>query len=223
MNPTIIDLNKTAEGAGRIARKAFDKKGQLKILPASFYQGFPQEEITAFCALHGLYCLPTKELISLLDELIDEVSPERNAIEIGAGNGAIGRALKIKATDSYQQADPAIKAYYEAMNRPTVNYGDDVLQLDANSAVDQLKPDVVVGAWVTHAFNPAAAWRGGNQFGIDEGRILNQVRRYIVVGHETVHENKPILARKHRVLRSEGLFSVSATPGKLAVFVWDRE
>jgi hypothetical protein len=207
----------------KLKEDCFDS-GILKAMPAAYYAQFDQVQLSAFCVSNALYCLPTLELLDELNRLILEVSPSRNAIEIGAGNGAIGKALGIHATDSYMQTRPEIQMYYQSLRQPTIAYGSHVENLDANAAVERYRPDVVVGAWVTHLFDSSAEWRGGNAFGIDEGAILSKVKRYIVIGNRQVHDKKPILDRVTRVIEADYLFSRSAgASDQNAIFIWDTQ
>ena len=84
------------------------KNNLLQVLPFSFYEDRNQNEIKYFMYKHGIYVLPTTELITFLSKNIIGLT-----IEIGAGLGAIGRSLNIKMTDSYLQADPLIAQYYK--------------------------------------------------------------------------------------------------------------
>ena len=195
----------------------------FKVVPAEVYHGFTQDELFLFCVQNGLYSLPTTELLDTLNSLIMEVSPTRNAIEIGSGNGAIGRGLGITATDNFMQDNEHIRAHYEMLKQATVQYGSDVVRMDANEAVRKLRPDCVVGAWVTHVFNPMDPQRGGNQFGIDEEAILSSVKRYIVVGNGAVHSQKPIFEKMTRMIRGDFIFSKSiAGVDQNAIYIWDR-
>lgn len=198
-------------------------EGNLKVMPADFYRQFNQREIAIFCMMNGLYCLPTHELLDCLNELIIEASPSRLAIEIGSGNGALGKGLGIPCTDSFMQDDPVIRAHYASLGQPTVRYGQHVIKIDANKAVDEMRPEVVVGAWVTHLYREEAHELGGNMFGIDEDLIINKTRRYIVVGNKGVHGKKPIMSKAARVIEADFLFSRSLENAGLdAIFVWDK-
>jgi hypothetical protein len=73
--------------------------GKLQVLPAAEFKKFDQELISIFCVKNAFYGLPTMELVEWLKEKIGK----RSAIEIGAGNGAFGRALGIPMSDSFQQ------------------------------------------------------------------------------------------------------------------------
>lgn len=195
----------------------------LKIMPASFYRQFRQVDITAFCLMAGIYCLPTVELLDVLNTLILEASPDRNVIELGAGNGALGRGLGIRSTDSFMQDDPGIQALYTSMRQPPVVYGENVERMDANTAVETLRPTVAVAAWLTHKYDPARHELQGNMFGVDEGAILKRVKRYIVVGNLGVHSKKPIMPQVSQVIRGDYLFSRSIKhSADNAIFIWDQ-
>lgn len=195
----------------------------FKVVPAEVYHGFTQEELFLFCVQNGLYSLPTTELLDTLNTLIMEVSPTRNAIEIGSGNGAIGRGLGIPATDNFMQDNEFIRAHYDMLKQATVRYGKDVINLDANTAVRKMRPECVVAAWVTHKFEVNDPQRGGNQFGIDEEEILASVKRYIVVGNNVVHSQKPIFEKMTRMIRGDFIFSKSiAGVDQNAIYIWDR-
>lgn len=199
-----------------LAPDVLDEHGRPRVMPASFYAQTSQPERSALAVRHGLYCLPTQELIAWLRERI----AGRRAIEIGAGNGVIASALGIPATDNCMQADPAIAAHYAALGQPVVNYGPDVIPLDANAAVAQLRPQVVVAAWVTHRYDPARHEAGGNAFGVDEQSIVDGCEEYIFVGNRHVHRNKPIWLLPHELFEFPWLYSraINGSPDFIAVW-----
>lgn len=197
--------------------------GQLQVMPSAFYAGFPQEQLSAFCHAHGLYALPTEELLALLQLLIGEADPQRRAIEIGSGNGALGLALGIPCTDSHMQADGMVSAIYSLMRQPPVTYGPHVERLDAMQALDKYAPAVVVAAWVTHKYESSDPARGGNMFGVDEYALLKRVKRYIFVGHESPHAKKPLRGIKpNQTIKGPFLFSRSLDREGCRVWVWDN-
>lgn len=219
MKASLITISKKAQDA--LDAEAMNN-GVLRIMPTSFYQRFDQVDLSGFCLRHGLYALPTFELMDKINELILEVSPTRSAIEIGSGNGVLGKALGIPCTDSYMQDDPAIQALYSKMGQPVVKYGEHVERFDADAAVAHYRPEVVVAAWVTHKFNEAEPERAGNMFGVDEVALLSQIKRYIFVGNFYVHGQKPLLAAPYIVHDSEAIFSRSQKPHGNGVIVWDN-
>jgi len=219
MNTSILRVSQGAQDA--LDAQALDN-GVLRVVPMDFYAQFSQADLSGFCLRHGLYCLPTVELVDKINELILEASPTRSAIEIGSGNGVLGKALGIPCTDNHMQEDPAVIALYRTMRQPVVTYGPHVERLDAEAAVARHRPEVVVAAWVTHIYNAAEHQRGGNVIGVDEVAMLSQIRRYIFVGNVSVHQHKPLLDLPYIVHESNAVFSRSLTPEGNAVVVWDN-
>lgn len=191
--------------------------GVLQILPVEFWAPFTQEEIGLFCLRNGLYCLPTLELVNWLREHI----AGRKAIEIGAGNGVLAKAVGIKATDSYMQAIPRVAALYTAAGQALVNYGDNVERLDAESAILRYSPEVVVGAWITHRYNPAENWREGNAYGPEENYIIERAE-YVNIGHTKVHAAKPVMGRIHSLFLPDWLRSRALSEGHNYIAVWKK-
>jgi hypothetical protein len=219
MKASLIKVSQAAQDA--LDAGALDN-GVLRVMPAAFYQQFEQVEVSGFCLRNGLYCLPTVELVDKINELIQEVSPTRSAIEIGSGNGVLGKALGIPCTDSHMQEDPAVIALYRTMGQPVITYGPHVERLDAEAAVARHRPEVVVAAWVTHKYNPAEHGRGGNVYGVDEIALLGRIKRYIFVGNFYTHEHKPLLNLSYTVHDSAALFSRAQQPQGNGVVVWDN-
>lgn len=196
--------------------------GDLQVMPADFFRQFRQEDLSGFCHRHGLYLLPTIELVELIDRLILQISPTRSAIEIGSGNGALGGALGIPCTDSLMQNAKHIRALYELSGQPVVKYGAHVEELDALSAVERYRPEVVVGAWVTHIYDAKEHARGGNMYGVDEVALLQRVKRYIFVANMNPHALKPLLALPHATIQTDAIFSRGIDASKNALLVWDH-
>lgn len=206
-------------GARDLGKEALDQNGRLKIMPTDFYREASPTERSLFAVTNGLYLLPTTELVNWLHDLIDN----RPALEIGAGNGALAKALNIRATDNHQQADPVIRDYYAALRQPTVVYGDNVEKLDALCAVEKYRPSIVLGAWVTHQWNPKEPERHGNAQGVDEIELLQQVDYYIFLGNQRVHSSKPLWDDRPPAVYVEAppfLFSraMNGTPDFIAVW-----
>jgi len=194
-----------------------DQNDLLTIKPSSFYDNIPYEDLLLWCHKNGIYCLPTQELI---DWLKTQVTNE--TIEIGAGNGAIGRALHIPVTDSCLMRSPDVAMYYAMSGQPVVRYPADVIEMDAVRAVEHFRPTTVIGSWITHRYNACEHWRGGNVWGIDEGIILRSVKKYIMVGTETVHAKKPILDLPHKTLKFPWLYSRSFEHSEDVIYIWEN-
>lgn len=216
---SIIDVDHKA--VARISAEALSPDGTLKVMPSEFYQQFRQDDLCGFCMFNGFYCLPTIELLDYIHRLIAEVSPTRHAIEIGSGNGILGRGLGIPCTDNLMQTRPEIIEHYSRVGQPVIKYGEHVQELDALKAVSVYAPDVVVAAWVTHTYDPKEHARGGNMYGVDEKALLKKIKRYVFVGNMTTHELKPLLTIPHREIRGDFLFSRGRVPEDNVLLVWD--
>jgi len=172
-----------------------DAKGRMQILSTAFWENTTTQERALFGSRTGIYSFPTVELVEHLREIIGG----RKAIEIGAGNGVLAEALGIPATDNFQQRMPFYSEWYRMQSLVTVPYGPNVIEMHASRAVRHYKPDVVIGCWVTHKYDPKQHDRGGNEIGIDEPDILRHCAQYIFIGNEKVHEKAPIWSRKHTI------------------------
>ncbi len=195
-----------------------DEKDLLKVVDSSFYSNVPQEHLTIFGHKHGIYCFPTTELAEWLKSEINNLS----AIEIGSGNGALARHLGIPATDSRYMELPEIKAYYASVRQPVTKYPDDIIKLDAISAIKKYKPNVVIGCWITHKYREDEHERGGNMYGVDEDWLIKNVNKYIVIGNEKIHGIKRILKLPHKEFKFPWLYSRSLEPSKNIIYVWEH-
>ena len=196
-----------------LAVDCIDSKGHLRVMPAAYYASTTQFERSVFGVRHGLYLLPTTELVEYLSSYINH----RNAIEIGSGNGGLARALGIPATDNHQQNDPWVREFYRAHQQPTVSYGQHVEKLEALEAVRRYRPAVVIGAWVSHRSDD------GNAFGIDESTLLEEVEEYILIGNDKVHHQKPIWQRPHQKITPHWLYSRAFDPALDFIAIWKRD
>jgi hypothetical protein len=197
----------------------FDEEKHLLVKPASFYQNIPQNHLSLWGHFHGVYCFPTVELI---DWLKNHIISDKT-IEIGAGVGTIGRSLEIPITDScYMKNNEQVRIAYAMMRQPITEYPNDIIELNAIEAINQYKPEVVIGSWITHKYDEKEHWREGNQFGVDERYILKNVKKYIMIGNEKVHDKKPILEMKHQEFRFPWLFSRSVNFQSNIIYVWEN-
>ena len=197
-----------------------DEQGNLKAVSFDYLKDAPQDDISQFCVKYGFYTIPTIELLLFLQREIGDQTDK--AIEIGAGHGAISRYLGIRAIDSFMQLNPQIRAYYEALQQTIVPYGSHVEKIDGNSAVKKYKPNIVIGAYCTHLYNPQEHWREGNQFGFDEKKIITKVQKYIHIGNEKVHGKKPILKYPHRIVKEDWIVTRSQHKNQNVIWVWEK-
>lgn len=186
--------------------------GLLNILPYSFYLEHTMNDLLVMMVRRGIYVLPTTELIDWLSTQMSGVT-----IEIGAGLGAIGRALKIPTTDSRLQEQPDIKAYYAAFGQATIQYPDDIEKLDAAEAIEKYKPDTVIGAYITHKFTGGT---DGNMYGVEEEKLINAVSKYIHIGNMVTHMNKPILKLPHKEYDFDWVICRAQFQNMNRIWVW---
>jgi hypothetical protein len=195
---------------------ALDDTGRLRVMPASFYEQFSNDELLAFGVLHGLYSLPTDELALWLRSVVGGLS----MLEVGAGNGTLAQAIEIRATDNCMQTWPEVVAHYDLIKQAPVTYGRNVEVLDAHEAVARYQPDVVLACWVTHRFRESEPERGGNMFGVDEEAVLAACRTYIHVGNSKVHAKKSIRSVPHRSYRFPWLVARAMQPELNEICIW---
>ena len=174
------------------------------------------EDRVAFCVASGSYLLPTTELVAALKAAIGG----RTALEIGSGSGVLAKALGIRATDNRMQEWPEVKKLYGSLQQAVVTYGENVEEIDAEEAVRKYKPQVVVAAWVTHKYDPARPYAGGNEHGVIEENIIDNCETYIFVGNSKVHANKSIWARPHTWIEPPWLYSraINGSPNFIAAW-----
>lgn len=189
--------------------------GKLIVRPFEFWKNRDKNEINYFLYVHGIYVIPTDELINYLKENIIG-----STIEIGAGNGAISRTLNIPITDSRMQEREDIKMHYAMTGQPVIKYPDDVEKLDAEEAIAKYRPDTVIGCFITHKYKEEIG--NGNMYGVEEENILKAVKRYINVGNLMTHKAKPILKMKHEEHYFDWLITRSVNQSDNRIFIWNK-
>lgn len=200
-------------------RLLLDNEGQLKVVPSEVYASIkPWERLRLWTHLHAVYGLPTTELV----EYIQGIIGGRTAIEIGSGNGALGRALEIPRTDNLCQTWPDVSLFYAMTGQPVIKYGKDVEKLEALEAVKKYCPQVIVASWVTQ-YSDGRNGRPGSMYGVNEAAMLDLpgVETYILFGSIRNHNHKDICRRPHRVIQEPWMWS-RAHPdlADTALFIW---
>lgn len=194
-----------------------DDAGKLQVVPAKVLGAVPQLHLSIWGNKKGVYCFPTVELIDWFREKI----AGRTAIEICSGNGAIGRALGIPRTDSYNQTTPQMLAYYALYQQTPIFPPEDVQKFEANEAVDYFKPDVVLGSYITQKYIPSDEGKvGSSLYGVDELAMLPKVKLYMAVGNTKSHHDKRINALPHEDYKFPWLFTRSMEPQGNLISVW---
>ena len=182
------------------------------LIPVNYHnlKEFSQNDISHFCVKHGIYQIPTIELIEFLREEIKGYK----TIEIGAGNGSIGRALGIPITDNRLQERPDVKLFYKATGQTPIKYPSDIIKMGGNHAVNKLNPDCVIACWLTDVQN-------GNYYGIREHVIIKQVQKYIHVGNSKTHGIKKVLKMfNFREFKAPWLVSRSLSKDENIIYIF---
>jgi hypothetical protein len=199
-----------------ISGEVLDSQGRMRVLPAAYWAGTTIPERALFGHRHGIYSFPTEELVAHLREVIGG----RTAVEIGAGHGVLAEALDIPATDNRQQEMPRYRAVYELSGQPPVRYGPNIIDCDAAEAIRRYRPQVVIGCWVTHLYDPDRHEAGGNEIGIDEDAVIGGCETYVLIGNEHVHRAKPVLAWVDEITYPEWLYSRAHNGARDFIATW---
>lgn len=189
--------------------------GMVRPIPAGEVEKFSFSVLRLFLHKYGLYTMPTVELIDYLAGIIQG----KKAIEIGAGMGVIGRSLGIPVTDNKMQQWPQVKAQYDRMRQPTIQYPSDIVEMDALQAVKHYKPDIVIGSYITHKWQPGMS--SGNQFGVDNLKLSKMVQAYYMIGSLTTHCNDPAMKHLEGIERHNFLYTRGGKENSV-IFRWKR-
>lgn len=190
--------------------------GTMTILPSKILLDIPQEYLSVWCHKRARYGLPTQELICWLECQIDG----SKAIEIGSGSGDLGRHLNIIQTDSKVQRRPDVAEMFKSMGQPTIVYPDFVENLNAKQAVRKYKPQVVIGSWITQYGTPDV--KPSSPFGVNEGKMLKNIDKYIMIGHEQSHHGKTIFELPHKIFKFNWICSRALERSRNVIYVWDK-
>lgn len=200
----------------QIDQLLLDSEGLVRPHPAATLTALDRDQLLIWFHRNAVYVYPTLELIDWLRGAIGSLP----TIEVAAGNGALGRALGICRTDSGVQDSELGQAVYGFFKQPTTKPAPDVHRIDGVAAVKRYKPHTVLAAWppvLARMTDPVE--KGGCAWGIDEAALLRLARRYIVVGNQWTHRNKPILERKHETHIVPGIVS-RGDPALDRIWIW---
>jgi len=210
------------EDVSYIDKLLLDQNGMLHPVAAEELLALPHNHLMIWGNKNGVYTYPTIELI----EWIKEKIAGRSAIEICAGTGVMGRAIGITSTDSYIQTTPEMIVYYKALGQQPIFPAIDVKKYEANEAVDAIKPDVVVGCYVTQKYIPGDEKQpviGSSLYGVDELAMLLKIKTYINVGNYSTHKDKRIRKFPHKVYNYPWLITRASKPEQNEIVIWGDE
>ncbi len=192
----------------------------IRLRPAAEFRAIPTLHLRQWAQRKSRYTIVTAELVEWLRKAIRG----RSAIEIGAGQGDIGRHLGIPTTDSYCHQRPDVKAYYAMLKTPTCDPPKEVERLEAMEAVAKYRPQVVIGSWITQKSIPTDHLNAvySNDYGPDHLEIMaaESVECFIMVGNKRVHDGLRALAVQHREFAPPWLVSKARDQDNNRIWVW---
>lgn len=188
--------------------------GTPRAVPAAELAGIPPFHIVVWCVRNATYVIPTVELVEWLRAYIGN----RTAIEVCSGQNGLGKMLDIPTTDSFMHLRKDVQLMYKAMQQPICKPPSYVEKIDAVAAVKKYKPQVVIGAFVTHLWKEGM--EEGNMYGVAEEEILDVVEDYVMVGNLKTHHSKPILKLPHEETNYPWLFTRGFDPQLNRIMVW---
>jgi hypothetical protein len=195
----VTKVNFNANTIGHMNTLLLDNMGNVKPISADQLQEYKREDIYMFMKKHAINVYPTLELLAFLKDIIGD----RNAIEVGAGNGQIGRNLGIRCTDSYMMGRDEWKKFTDKMNEQNganvqgyIKYDPMVEKLTAYEAVKKYAPDIIIGGYVPQHITFRESKEGtlrGNIEGINEVDLVNSGSLYIMIGTIPLHSNRKVM------------------------------
>lgn len=170
----------------------------------------------------GNFQLITWELVDFLRHLIKG----KRAIEICAGNGTLGKYLKIPTTDRYMINHPEASQIFKIKESEFSKYTrppEFVEELSAAQAIEKYNPDIVIGCWVSHKVYSNK--KPGSKYGVEEEKIIDRVETYVHCGNDNIsmHAAKRILKNKHWTITADWLYDRASNKGPSQMKIWTAE
>jgi hypothetical protein len=168
---------------------------------------------------NSVYQFVSKEMIAWLKGFIGG----RTAIEICAGNGAIGRHLGIPATDNGYYLTAKGIGYCQSRGERPVRPAEDVINMEAIEAVEFERPRVVIGAFVPpqykHMYGTSSS---GVSWGVDEEQLLRTVETYILLGNVESHMDRRIFRNPHKEYTPPWQVTRCENQSLNRMWIWDK-
>jgi len=206
------------ESVQDISSQVLQEDGKLRLFPSKKWRDFEWNDFRAFCHDKARYGIPTYELHLMIHAIING----RDCIEIGAGAGDFGHHLRIHMTDSRQQEMPYVKAAYEAMHQPVIQYPDDVEKLDAIDAIQKYEPKVVFASWIT-PYSPIETYYKSNPFGVRVNKVVELVDTFILYGNLDTHGDMPIMKLPHDEIYDDWMVSRGKNQENNRLWIWNKK
>lgn len=193
----------------------------LKPVSMSFYKKFHPMAWLLACNMSGVYQIITEELVDFVKHLTNG----KKTIEVCAGYGTLGRSLGIPITDRKLHLDPRAKLEFEIRTNEInqlPDYPDDVIEMTANKAHREYKPDWVVGSWITQKLLPGN--KHGMMYGAEEEKFIESSNYlHIGSGHLAVHQNKRIMKVPHILVEADWIIDKTSYKSTSQMRIWSKE
>lgn len=198
----------------------FNQDGLLRPVPYAELKDIPHDHLSIFALNNALCQIITQELVDFIKGEIGS----RSAIEIGSGSNCLYRGVGITGTDSYLQQTEEMKGYYSVLKHEVTKPATDEERMDALTAVENYKPQVVVGSFITQFGTEEQVQNGipASPFGVDELELLLRVDKYIHIGNYNTHARKFIFAKHHKSKWYPWLINRASDQSKNRIWIWGK-
>lgn len=196
------------------------RPGELRPVAAAEILALGRDVLLNYCHKFGIYQIPTLELL----EWLEQRTRGRNALEICAGHGDIGRLLGIRSTDLRLMERPEIQARYAAMGQPLTLPPERVETFDALDAIRKYEPEIVIGAWASEYSATFVEDRNTSPYGVREQELwpLPYLKTYILIGTHGIHGTRLLCNELHTKTFGEWIVSRSQSPVENVIYAWEK-
>jgi hypothetical protein len=163
-------------------KEEFGTEKSIQVLPAATYLKYGIDNLRYWANMVGVFSIPTLELAQWLDECYDLSKIH----EVGCGNGALAKFLKIKCSDGRLNAN-AHKKSMAIAGIPHAYIPPNIATRTANQVAEHFKPPIMLAQWVTPGNGTYDVVTGRNEYGPDYKKVLEHVDRLVFIGNQHTH------------------------------------
>ena len=186
-----------------------------------FYHQFCPEAWAVACGMKGVYQIITEPLVDFIQHLIKG----QKAIEICAGLGALGRSLGIASIDRKLHLDPKARLYFDVQKNvlnQLPDYPEDIIEMTANKAFKEYKPEWTIGCWVTQKLQQGS--KIGMMYGpVEEEFIERSNYIHLGSGHLDIHLKKRIIKKPHTSVFADWIVDRTSYKSESQMKIWSKK